>query len=283
MNSKTLSSTTILSMSSVRGNEKGHVEAMVKYVRNNFLLPELQVYDLDKLNEGLWIIAENDRYRNHYQKGQLIAQLFEEDREAFLQLPTKEYECVRYETLKADKYGFIQVEHNTYSTSPRFAKSKVLVKISYNEVVVLTENYQVVVHHSRLYGIHKKSMKWQPYLNLMAKRPLALKYTSFYEQLPIEWQEYLSSCTAAEKSDALRLLSTFLKEYDFTYITKALILASEHGHPSVDAIKQVFYQLINGQGSWESIRPKLPLPPMPEASRGLNHYDQLFKGGLSGE
>lgn len=112
---------------------------------------------------------------------------------------------------------------------------------------------------------------------------MALKYTSFYEQLPTEWQEYLSSCTAAEKSDALRLLSTFLKEYDFTYITKALILASEHGHPSIDAIKQVFYQLINGRGSWESIKPKLPLPPMPEASRGLNHYDQFFKGGVSHE
>lgn len=36
------------------GNEKGHVEAMVKYVRNNFLLPSLQVLDIDELNKTLW-------------------------------------------------------------------------------------------------------------------------------------------------------------------------------------------------------------------------------------
>ncbi|MDA6365808.1 IS21 family transposase, partial [Escherichia coli] len=92
-----------------------------------------------------------------------------------LLLPPKEYECVRYETLKADKYGYIKLDLNLYSTSPRFALSKVLVKISYNKVEILNDDHQLVVSHSRLYGQYRKSMKWQPYLNLMAKRPTALK------------------------------------------------------------------------------------------------------------
>ena len=82
----------------------------------------------------------------------------------------------------------------------------------------------------------------------MAKRPLALKYTSFYEQLPAEWQTYLNACTASEKPEALRLLASVLKDHDFAEVTEALIIASEHGHPSVESIKQVFYQLINGRG-----------------------------------
>lgn len=122
-------------------------------------------------------------------------------------------------------------------------------------------------------------MKWQPYLNLMAKRPLALKYTSFYEQLPTEWQTYFNSCTASEKPEALRLLATVLKEHDdFSRVTEALTIASEHGHPSVESIKQVFYQLINGRGIRADIQPKSPLPTMPKAERGLQHYDQLLKG-----
>ncbi len=36
-----------------KGNEKGHVEAMVKYVRNNFLLPECKIADLNHFNETL--------------------------------------------------------------------------------------------------------------------------------------------------------------------------------------------------------------------------------------
>jgi transposase len=260
------------------GNEKGHVEAMVKYVRNNFLLPGLHVIDLDDLNKELWAKAEKDRERKHYQKEWEISELFEEDREAFLLLPAKEYECVRFETLKADKYGYIKLDLNLYSTSPRYALGKVLVKISYNKVEILNDDHHLVVSHSRLYGQYRKSMKWQPYLNLMAKRPTALKYTSFYDQLPEEWKSYFGACTVPEKPEALKLLSIILKDHDFCVITKALVIASEHGHPSVDAIKQVFYQLINGRGIRSDIKPNISLPKLPEATRGLGHYDQLHKG-----
>src|SRR5690625_3355481 len=41
-----------------KGNEKGHVEAMVKYVRNNFLLPENRIINLEYFNETLWSKSE---------------------------------------------------------------------------------------------------------------------------------------------------------------------------------------------------------------------------------
>ena len=251
---------------------------MVKYIRNNFLLPGLHVVELDQLNKELWDLAEKDRLRKHYQKDKMIAELFEEDKKAFLLLPKKEYECVKYKTLKADKYGYVKIDSNFYSTSPRYALNKVLVKISYNSVEILNDKHQLVVKHSRLYGQYRKSMKWQPYLNLMAKRPTALKYTSFYDQLPKEWKDYFQACTVEEKSQALKLLSLVLKNHDFSQITKALIIASEHGHASVEDIKQVFYQIINGRGNRSEIKPKAPLPRLPEATRGLERYDLLHKG-----
>ncbi|GCD81099.1 hypothetical protein PTHTG4_01610 [Parageobacillus thermoglucosidasius] len=107
-------------------------------------------------------------------------------------MPAKEYECVRYEQVRADKYGYIRVENKLDSTSPRFAKQMVLAKISYQEIEILTEDYELIVKHERLYGTQQKSMKWQPYLILMAKRPNALKYTDFYEKMPSEWQDYFS-------------------------------------------------------------------------------------------
>ncbi|WP_420490741.1 Mu transposase domain-containing protein [Neobacillus drentensis] len=78
-------------------------------------------------------------------------------------------------------HGYIKLDLNLYSTSPRYALGKVLVRISYNKVEILNDDHHLVVSHSRLYGQYRKSMKWQPYLNLMAKRPTALKYTSFYD------------------------------------------------------------------------------------------------------
>lgn len=264
------------------GNEKGHVEAMVKYIRNNFLLPEIPFSNLEDLNKTFWLAAEKDRQRKHYQKEYLIAELYMEDKQSLYQLPEKEYHCVRLEDVKGDKYGYIKVDNRIYSTSPRFAKCEVLARISFDKVEIFTKNHELIIGHKRLYGKQKKSMEWQPYLNLMAKRPTAIKYTSFYEQLPQEWQTYLENCTVYEKQEALRLLSVLLKEHDFTYASQALTRASESGHPSVDSIKQVFYQLINGRGQRKEIQVKGKVPSMPPATRGANHYDQLFqKGGIS--
>lgn len=265
------------------GNEKGHVESMVKYVRNNFLLPELSLVNIDVLNEGLWSKAEKDRDRKHYQKGEFIAKLYLADKEKFLQLPATEFSCVRYEEVKADKYGYVRLDNKQYSSSPRFAKQKVLAKISYNLVELLTPEYELIVSHTRLYGEQQQSTQWQPYLSLMAKRPMAIKYTGFYEQLPLEWQTYLEQCTVPEKQQALQLLSVLLKEHDFATPTEALRIASEHGHPSVESIKQVFYQLLNGRGQRQDIEIKSAVPIVPAATRGLKHYDNLFDttGGVT--
>ncbi|SFD64989.1 hypothetical protein SAMN05428981_1011275 [Bacillus sp. OV194] len=135
----------------------------------------------------------------------------------------------------------------------------------------------MIVCHERLYGEQKQSVKWQLYLSLMAKRPMAIKYTGFYEQLPKEWQTYLEQCTVHEKQQALQLLSVLLKEHDFQTPTEALRLASERGHPSVDSIKQIFYQLLNGRGQRKEIDVQKAVPDVPSAVRGLSHYDHLME------
>jgi len=269
-----------------RGNEKGNVESKINYIRNNFFLPEQRIDDLEQFNQQLLEKCEKDWERPHYRKERSIANLFEEEKNFFLQLPEKEFECVRYEEVKADKYGFIRFETNQYSTSPQFAKKKLIAKISYNEIEILTEDYISIIKHKRMYEKTQRSLKWQPYLTLMAKRPNALKYTSFYDQMPEEWRNYLSNCTTEEKKKALELLASLLKEHDFELATQALRLAGQVvEHPDIESIKQIFYQLINGRGIREKIDLKSDIPVMPEASRGVQHYNQLYKqsgGELNG-
>src|SRR5690625_2368799 len=216
-----------------KGNEKGHVESMVKYVRNNFLLPEHTILDLDHFNETLWIMAEKDRNRLHYKKDILQSDLYEEDKSNWLMLPEKEYDCARYKTAKADKYGMVTLDKKLYSTTPRFAKQQVKICITYNEVRILNEHNEMIVKHPRLYGMKRKSMIWQPYLDLLSKRPRAIKYSSIYNQFPAIWTDYIRNCTVEEQKNVLRLLGELLKNDDFSLLNEALKIASSHGHPSV--------------------------------------------------
>ncbi|PBB04970.1 IS21 family transposase [Salimicrobium humidisoli] len=257
------------------GNEKGHVEAMVKYVRNNFLLPERTVYDLEALNESLWKEAEKDRHRPHYEKEASIAELHKEDLHALYYLPETSYETIRYESLKADKYGFVTVDQKKYSTSPRFAKQRVTVGVRY-DCIFIFQGDDVIVSHRRMYGQEKKSMDWVPYVSLMAKRPTALKYTTFFDQLPHPWQAYLDQCTLSEKKEALKLLAKILKDQQMDKAVEALKTASYYGHPSADAIQQVYHQQMHGRGYRETVSVPQPLPSMPKAHRGMKQYNAFF-------
>ncbi|GAE37695.1 IS21 family transposase [Halalkalibacter akibai] len=260
-----------------KGNEKGHVEAMVKYVRNNFLLPECMITELDQFNETLWELAEEDRNRPHYEKRIFQSELYLQDKEEWLLLPEKSFECVRYQELKADKYGFVSLDDKQYSTSPRFAQQRVKLCISYNSVMVLSEKNELIVSHSRLYGTRRKSMVWQPYLDLLSKRPKAIKYSNIYNQFPEVWASYLRNCTEEEQKEALRLLGKLLKNQDFSLLNEALALAAQNGHPSTDQIKHCFYSLYNNTDTHDAISTNLVVPILPSVTRGLNHYDTFFK------
>jgi len=262
-----------------KGNEKGHVEAMVKYVRNNFLLPECTILDLNQFNETLWELAEEDRDRSHYEKNVLQSQLYVEDQDKWLMPPEKDFDCVRHQELRADKYGMVSLDQKQYSTSPRFAKQRVRVRISYNSIVILNEQNEKIVTHHRLYGVKRKSMVWQPYLDLLSRRPRAIKYSSLYEQFPPVWTDYLNKCTEDEQKSALQLLGKLLKNNDFSLLNQALQSASAQGHPSVDQIKHCFYSLLHDNHPYQTIKPKVDVPHIPEAARGLSHYDSLFQNG----
>ncbi|WP_444543508.1 Mu transposase domain-containing protein, partial [Lederbergia ruris] len=183
------------------------------------------------------------------------------------------------EELKSDKYGIVNVDTKQYSTSPRFAQQKIRVRITYNEIAILNEDNEVIAKHTRLYGVRRKSMIWQPYLDLLSKRPRAIKYSSIYNQFPSIWTDYLKNCTEEEQKNALRLLGELLKNDDFSLLNEALTMASSHGHPSTDQIKHCFYTVINQSNTYKEISPAINLPTMPAATRGLSHYDSLLQSG----
>jgi transposase len=93
-----------------KGNEKGNVENKVGYTRRNMLVPVPVISDFEAFNEELLARCEADHNREHYEHGILIKDLWEEEKRHLLTLPEYEYEVFRYESLKADKYGFIRVD-----------------------------------------------------------------------------------------------------------------------------------------------------------------------------
>src|SRR5699024_4275009 len=112
--------------------------------------------------------------------------------------------------------------------------------------------------HQRLYGKQQISMKWTTYFHLLAKRPMAIKYSSVYQELPTVWQTYLEKCTIPEKQATFKFLADILSKSNF-----------EDLHQSFYA-RHLDDRTVLNQTQIES------LPALPEATRGIQRYDRLL-------
>lgn len=113
------------------GHEKGNVENKVGYHRRNFLVPPPRFEKLEDFNVELLRLCDEDMEREYYRKEGTHAELFREDRKAMLKLPSNPFDVAEYVTVKTNAYGKFSLNggKHVYSTAPKYANSRVLIKI----------------------------------------------------------------------------------------------------------------------------------------------------------
>lgn len=266
------------------GHEKGNVENKVGYHRRNFLVPPPQFEKLEEFNVELLGICDRDMQREHYRKEGTHAELFEEDRKALLKLPVNPYEVANYITVKTNAYGKFSLNggRHIYSTAPKYANTRVLVKITPYEVIPLDENHREIVRHQRFYGDNKQeSMNWLPYLTQLSRCPGALKYSGIYSMLPLSVQEYLDGCSKRERSKVLKVLAELCVKSGFEQAVNAVEEALIYGVQDLDSLVTIHNRIT---GITPPLKPlKMPegLPELTEFHFDAEGYDRAFlKGGM---
>jgi len=220
--------------------------------------------------------------RKHYKKGKLIADLFAEDLAVMHNLPETPFEIGRYEKVKADKYAKVRFDNKQYSTSPIFAGKQLWIRATAQEIIVMDEDWHEVIRHQRLYGKKQEAMNWVPYLQLMAKRPTALKYTTFFHQLPEILQEYFAQCYYPQKKASLNILRKMVEETDLETATSAFEQALDQGVSDPDSIWLTFYRMNNPTIELPELTLKESTPQLPAFTTDTALYDLLLmKGAVS--
>ena len=256
-----------------KGNEKGNVENKVGYTRRNMLVPVPVITDFAAFNEELLRLCDADHDREHYERGQLIRELWEQEAQQMLSLPEYEYEVFSYDSLKVDKWGFIKVDTRTYGLSPELSEKVVRVKIYFDKIEAFYD-HSLMKTFRRSYEKNGGDYDWKDYLPSLVKKPGATEHTRFFNQMPKLWQEYLRSVTGREKKSALLLLSEIVQEGNESLCDDALEMASEYGRLDVDNIRQC-YLLISKPESYTQPLQFTMEPPLLNCRPDLSVYDSL--------
>src|SRR5262245_20274438 len=158
-----------------RPNEKGHVERLLDYARSNFLVPVPAVESLEELNACLAEQCRRDLGRPVRGKPGTAGTLLAEDRTAFLPLPPRPFEARRVTQAAADGQSLVRFDTNSYSVPTRYARRRLTVVATVDEVRLIHED-RVVARHPRCWDRQQYRLDPVHYLALLEHKPGGLDY-----------------------------------------------------------------------------------------------------------
>ena len=153
------------------GNEKGLVENLVGYSRNNFLVPVPRVDSMDALNEQL--LESCLQYRNTHKvqgRSQTVKEMFATEQSCLHPVAPYRYETAKVTTPTVGDYSTVRFDRNEYSVPVRFLRRAVTVKGYANKVEILCDR-DTVVTYERLSGQGKTTYKLEHYIGLLERKP----------------------------------------------------------------------------------------------------------------
>ena len=190
-----------------RGNEKGHVERSVEYVRRKAFAPKDDFASVIKAQEWLESTLKKLNRGKQQGKGKSADELLLEEKRVLRKHPPSAMICSEQLQLRADKYATVSYQGNRYSVPDHLAGLFVDVSIRSREVHIYSQNKRVAIH-MRSYKPHDWVIDIEHYLDTFKKKPGALAgsqaladnhylrdlYINLFQNEPRDFIELLSYC-----------------------------------------------------------------------------------------
>jgi transposase len=226
-----------------KGNDKGKVEALVKYARQHFLTPVPQVASLAALNAALLERCRARQAETAGRHSQTITERLVGDLAAMRELPAVPLEACDMRPARVSSTALVRYKGADYSVPTRYGFQRVLVKAFVDEVVILAGAAEIA-RHGRSY--EQGAFIYNPlhYLALLERKPGALDQAAPLQDWPLPVQfaqlrrlleERMDRRGKREFIQVLRLLEVFAPETVAAAVLEALRLRAI----SFDAVKEL--------------------------------------------
>jgi transposase len=156
-----------------KGNDKGKVEGLVKFMRLNYLTPIPHAPTIDALNARLverCLAREMERAGRHEQT---ISERLAADKAVLQEIPATPFEACHKVATKVSSQALVRYRTNDYSVPTRYGYRDVLVKGFVDEVVIFCDGAEIA-RHERSYGNGDFVFEPRHYLALLEQKPGAL-------------------------------------------------------------------------------------------------------------
>lgn len=192
-----------------KGNEKGHVERSVEFIRRKAFSSDISFANLEEAEQHLSEVLSKLNNRPHYEHKETHVDLMQNEK-SVSRPAIVPFDCAELVECRVNKYSTVVIRQNHYSVPEGHVGKYIKAKVGATELKLFIDEELVAVHR-RDWGIHNWVMDINHYLKTFQKKKGALFQSEALKQAPAQIKNiYYQHYTGKEKEFIELLL--FIKE-----------------------------------------------------------------------
>ncbi|MFZ7759962.1 IS21 family transposase [Bacillus thuringiensis] len=205
-----------------KGNQKGHVERSVEYVRRKAFSHCDTFTSLEEAQQHLATTLQKLNSRNHYLKHISHHELMQEERQSREgSLSVAAFDVSDLHEIRVDKYSTITYRQNHYSVPEGHVGEYVKIKASAEQILIFN-NGECIAKHKRCWQSHQWIMDIYHYLQTFEKKKGALAQSECLQQAPKEIKRIYQNHYIGNERDFLTLLFYVKENGEIEKVLKAV-------------------------------------------------------------
>ena len=266
-----------------RGNEKGRVERVIRYVRTSFFAAR-KWRDLDDLNEQAqrWCQGTAAERPCPEDKTLTVGQAYQKEKACLLRLPDNPFACDERLEVKVGKTPYVRFDRNDYSVPHDHVRRLLTVLASEKRVRVL-DGAAVVADHGRSYSKGEQIEQAAHIEALVAQKREARQHRGMDRLAHACPSSQALLAAVAQRGQnigsATSQLLGLLERYPAAELERAIANALDHGSPHPHTVRLVLERKRQAAGMAPPVGLHLPDDPrvrdLNVKPHNLQSYDDL--------
>lgn len=223
-----------------KGNQKGHVERSVEYIRRKAFGPIDSFSSLDEAQKHLIEVLKELNAKPHYLKKIPHVKLLLEERKARGKLQgVAPFDASEILECRVDKYSTVTVRQNHYSVPEGHVGEWVKVKVSAEHIKIFSHG-ELIAAHKRNWQIHQWIMDIYHYLKTFEKKKGAVAQSECMSQAPQEIKNIYQKHYIGNEKDFLELLTYMHEQQNLKKVIGAISQLERNRMVRVTTEKVIF-------------------------------------------
>lgn len=203
-----------------KGNEKGHVERSVEFIRRKAFSSEILFTSLREAKDHLRNILKRINGRNHHEHKIKHIELMGNER--LVSNPAiAPFDVAELVECRVNKYSTVVVNQNHYSVPEGHVGKYIKVKVGANEIKIFIDG-GLAAEHTRNWGVHQWVMDINHYLETFKKKKGALAQSECLRQAPTQIKNLYHNHYIGKEREFIELLLYIKVNNNLSRVLKAV-------------------------------------------------------------